>query len=194
MKALRTLILSWASVTALLVPLVRSAGAQESPAPTSTLPANNVQQPTTPAPPVLRLTLEDALARARKNSRNSWPRKPMPRLPARIATRQPRRCFPPSLTTMRRSTRSSVPATTSDSSPTMPLTNTSARPTFMKPSVFCRFRITAGLPRRLLLRRRALKLLRAALLLRLYRVITPSPPRSLSWKPQRKTERRATVS
>src|SRR2546430_11558574 len=41
---------------------------QESPAPTSTLPANNVQQPTTPAPPVLRLTLEDALARARKNS------------------------------------------------------------------------------------------------------------------------------
>ncbi|PYT55524.1 MAG: TolC family protein [Acidobacteria bacterium] len=68
MKALRTLILSWASVTALLVPLVRSAGAQESPAPTSTLPANNVQQPTTPAPPVLRLTLEDALARARKNS------------------------------------------------------------------------------------------------------------------------------
>src|SRR5438552_9410193 len=68
MKALRTLILSWASVTALLVPLVRSAGAQESPAPTSTLPANNVQQPTTPAPPVLRLTLEDALARARTNS------------------------------------------------------------------------------------------------------------------------------
>jgi len=68
MKALRTLILSWASVTALFVPLVRSAGAQESPAPASTVPANNVQQPTTPAPPVLRLTLEDALARARKNS------------------------------------------------------------------------------------------------------------------------------
>src|SRR5207249_3176648 len=68
MKPLRTLVLPWTSVAALFVSLVGSAGAQESPAPAGTVPANNAQQVPPPAPPVLRLTLEDALARARKNS------------------------------------------------------------------------------------------------------------------------------
>src|SRR5437016_7048812 len=71
MKTLRILVLSWTSVAALLVSLVGSAGAQESPAPSSPVPANNAHQPPPPAPPVLRLTLEDALARARKNSTQS---------------------------------------------------------------------------------------------------------------------------
>jgi outer membrane protein TolC len=68
MKTLRILVLTWASVAVLFVSLVRSVGAQESPAPASTVPANNAQQAPPSAQPVLRLTLEDALARARKNS------------------------------------------------------------------------------------------------------------------------------
>jgi outer membrane protein TolC len=68
MKTLRILVLSWASMAALFVSLAGSAGAQESPALASTVPANNAQQAPPPASPVLRLTLEDALARARKNS------------------------------------------------------------------------------------------------------------------------------
>ena len=68
MKTLRTLVLPWTSVAALFVSLVGSAGAQESPAPAGTVPANNAQQTPPPASPVLRLTFEDALARARKNS------------------------------------------------------------------------------------------------------------------------------
>src|SRR6266481_5410005 len=68
MKTLRILVLSWTLAAALLVSLVGSAGAQELPAPASTKPANNAQQVPPPTPPVLRLTLEDALARARKNS------------------------------------------------------------------------------------------------------------------------------
>ena len=68
MKTLRILVLPWASVAVLFVSLVGSAGAQESPAPAGTVPANNAQQTPPPASPVLRLTLEDALARARKNS------------------------------------------------------------------------------------------------------------------------------
>src|SRR5947207_13822104 len=68
MKTLRTLVLQWTSVAALFVSLVGSAGAQESPAPAATVPANNAQQTPPPASPVLRLTLEHALARARKTS------------------------------------------------------------------------------------------------------------------------------
>jgi len=68
MKTLRILVLSWTSAAALFVSLVGSAGAQELPAPANTIPANNAQQVPPPTPPVLRLTLEDALARARKNS------------------------------------------------------------------------------------------------------------------------------
>src|SRR5207244_13320177 len=68
MKTLRTLVLPWTSVAALFVSLVGSAGAQESPAPAGTVPANNAQQTPPPASPVLRLTFEDALARARNNS------------------------------------------------------------------------------------------------------------------------------
>src|SRR2546421_1986212 len=68
MKTLRTLVLPWTSVAALFVSLVGSAGAQESPAPAGTVPANNAQQTPPPASPVLRLTFEDALVRARKNS------------------------------------------------------------------------------------------------------------------------------
>src|SRR2546421_8128266 len=69
MKTLRILVLSWASMAAaLFVSLAGSAGAQESPAPASTVPTNNAQQAPPPAAPMLRLTLEDALARARKNS------------------------------------------------------------------------------------------------------------------------------
>lgn len=68
MRTPRILVLSWASVAALLPSSARTAGAQELPAPASTVPANNAQQAPLPAPPVLRLTLEDALSRARKNS------------------------------------------------------------------------------------------------------------------------------
>ena len=68
MKTLRILVLSWTSAAALFVSLVGSAGAQELPAPANTIPADNAQQVPPPTPPVLRLTLEDALARARKNS------------------------------------------------------------------------------------------------------------------------------
>src|SRR5437762_7594882 len=68
MKTLRTLVRRWTSVVALFVSLVGSAGAQQLPSPAGTVPANNAQQTPPPASPVLRLTFEDALARARKNS------------------------------------------------------------------------------------------------------------------------------
>jgi outer membrane protein len=68
MRRLHIIVPSWASVAVLFFSLVGSAGAQESPAPASIVPANNAQQAPFPAQPVSRLTLEDALARARKNS------------------------------------------------------------------------------------------------------------------------------
>jgi len=68
MKTLRILVLPWASVAAVFVSIVGRAGAQESQFPVRTVPANSAQQALPPASPVLRLTLEDALARARKNS------------------------------------------------------------------------------------------------------------------------------
>jgi len=68
MKTLRILVLLWASVAALFVSLVGSAGAQESSASAGAAPANNGQQAPPPTLSALRLTLEDALARARKNS------------------------------------------------------------------------------------------------------------------------------
>src|SRR5258708_3200094 len=61
-------VLSWASVAALLLCNARIAAAQETPAPASAAPPKDAQQGAPAASPALRLTLEDALARARKNS------------------------------------------------------------------------------------------------------------------------------
>jgi len=68
MKSRCILVLLWVSVAALLFLCVASAGAQETPPPASTAPAGDTQQAATSASSALRLTLEDALARARKNS------------------------------------------------------------------------------------------------------------------------------
>jgi outer membrane protein TolC len=68
MKLRRIFVLSWASVAAFISCHARIAAAQEVPASSGTIPATNTQQGMLPASPMLRLTLEDALTRARKNS------------------------------------------------------------------------------------------------------------------------------
>ncbi len=68
MKSRCILVLSWASVTALLLSCAGIAPAQGTPAPASAPPPRDAQQTAPGASPALRLTLEDALARARKNS------------------------------------------------------------------------------------------------------------------------------
>jgi outer membrane protein TolC len=68
MKSRCILVLSWASVTALLLSCAGIAPAQETPAPASAPPPRDAQQTAPGASPAPRLTLEDALARARKNS------------------------------------------------------------------------------------------------------------------------------
>src|SRR6266403_1275659 len=65
MKSCRMLVLFWVSVAALFLDSSRRAAAQEMPPPAST---SAVQQTPTRASQILRLTLDDALARARKNS------------------------------------------------------------------------------------------------------------------------------
>lgn len=62
------LVLSWASVVGLLLSCAGIAMAQEPPAPASAAPPKDTQQGAPAALPMPRLTLEDALARARKNS------------------------------------------------------------------------------------------------------------------------------
>jgi outer membrane protein TolC len=68
MKSRRIFVLLWASAGAYLLCRAEISAAQEVPASSGTIPATNTQQGTLPASPMLRLTLEDALARARKNS------------------------------------------------------------------------------------------------------------------------------
>jgi len=65
MKSCRMLVLFWVSVATLFLASSRRAAAQEMPPPASTSAA---QQTPTGASQILRLTLDDALARARKNS------------------------------------------------------------------------------------------------------------------------------
>src|SRR6266849_8223305 len=62
------LVLSWTSVAGLLLSCAGIAVAQNTSVPTSTAPPKDAQQAAPAASPMLRLTLEDALARARKNS------------------------------------------------------------------------------------------------------------------------------
>jgi outer membrane protein TolC len=62
------LVLSRASVAALCLSCAGIAAAQESPAPVAAPPSRDAQQSASAASPTVRLTLEDALARARKNS------------------------------------------------------------------------------------------------------------------------------
>ena len=68
MKSRRILVYSRASVAALLLSCAGMAAAQESPAPVAAPPARDAQQGAPATSPAVRLTLEDALARARKNS------------------------------------------------------------------------------------------------------------------------------
>ena len=68
MKSRCILVLSRASVAALFLSCADIAGAQESPAPVTAPPPGDPQQGAPATSPTIRLTLEDALARARKNS------------------------------------------------------------------------------------------------------------------------------
>src|SRR2546428_1079872 len=68
MRSLRILVLCWVSVAALSLPSARRAAAQEMPPPATAPPPQAAQQTSAGASQTLRLTLEDALARARKNS------------------------------------------------------------------------------------------------------------------------------
>jgi outer membrane protein TolC len=68
MKSRCTVVLSWALLTALLLCAAGLAVAQEPSTPANLAPSKDAQQGTPAASPTLRLTLEDALARARKNS------------------------------------------------------------------------------------------------------------------------------
>src|SRR5260370_24856488 len=61
-------VLSWTSVAAVLLCCAGIAVAQEAPAPAKPAPRKEAQQGTPATSPALRLTLQDALARARKNS------------------------------------------------------------------------------------------------------------------------------
>ena len=62
------LVLSWTLVAPLLLSFAGVVAAQEPPAPASAAPPKDAQQGAPAASPMLRLTLEDALAWARKNS------------------------------------------------------------------------------------------------------------------------------
>jgi outer membrane protein len=68
MKLRRILVLAWTSVAGLLLACAGVAAAQETPSPANPAPARDPQQGTPAVSPAIRLTLEDALARARKNS------------------------------------------------------------------------------------------------------------------------------
>src|SRR5258708_27784249 len=68
MKSRCILVLSRTSIAALLSCCARIAAAQEAPAPANTAPEKDARQAAPPTSPALRLTLEDTLARARKNS------------------------------------------------------------------------------------------------------------------------------
>jgi outer membrane protein TolC len=68
MKLRLILVLSWASAVALLFSCAGTAAAQETSPPAAAEPPKDVQQARAAMPAPLRLTLEDALARARKNS------------------------------------------------------------------------------------------------------------------------------
>src|SRR6266704_1125618 len=68
MKSLRICALSWISVAATLFYGTGMAVAQEAAAPASGVPAKDSQPEAQTTPPALRLTLQDALARAKKNS------------------------------------------------------------------------------------------------------------------------------
>src|SRR5260370_35508639 len=68
MKSCCILVLSWTSVAALLSCCAGIATAQETPAPANTAPTRDAQQALPATPATLRLTLEDALARARQHS------------------------------------------------------------------------------------------------------------------------------
>src|SRR5258707_8028602 len=68
MKSCRILVPFWVSVAALSLPSAPRAAAQEMPPPASAPPQQAAQQTAPGASQTLRLTLDDALARARKNS------------------------------------------------------------------------------------------------------------------------------
>jgi outer membrane protein TolC len=68
MKSPGILVASWASVAASLLCCAGIAAAQDTGTPATVAPPNGTQQAAPPALATLRLTLEDALARARKNS------------------------------------------------------------------------------------------------------------------------------
>jgi outer membrane protein len=68
MKSRCILVLTWTTVSALLLGSRGITAAQETAAPANTAPAKDAQQGTPARTPAVRLTLEDALARARKNS------------------------------------------------------------------------------------------------------------------------------
>src|SRR3984893_16167960 len=68
MKSHGIRVLSWTSVAAVLLCRALMAVAQEAPAPANPAPTKEAQQGTPATSPALRLTLQDALARARKNS------------------------------------------------------------------------------------------------------------------------------
>jgi outer membrane protein TolC len=68
MKSCCILVLSWTSVAAFSLCCAGIAAAQETPAPANPAPTRDAQQAPLATPAALRLTLEDALARARKNS------------------------------------------------------------------------------------------------------------------------------
>jgi outer membrane protein TolC len=68
MKSRLIFVLSWASLVALLFSCAGIAAAQETPPPAAAHTSRDAQQARAATSPPLRLTLEDALARARKNS------------------------------------------------------------------------------------------------------------------------------
>ncbi len=68
MKSCRMLVLIWVSVAALFLASSRRAAAQEMPPPASAPTPQAAQQTSAGASQILRLTLDDAVARARKNS------------------------------------------------------------------------------------------------------------------------------
>jgi outer membrane protein TolC len=68
MKSRCVVILSWASVAGLLLSGAGSTAAQETSAPAGAASTKDAQQPSPAGTPAIRLTLEDAIARAKKNS------------------------------------------------------------------------------------------------------------------------------
>ena len=132
MRSLGIFAVSWpiAAVLCLGGPEISAAQGTTNPAATMPTAAGNPAQSSSPGAPPLKLTLQDALERARKNSAPFQAALTDSALAGKIDFRRAPRCFPVSPTSIKRGT-PKPGRTVSFLLPTTRCTNTSARETYM---------------------------------------------------------------